>query len=114
MQNPIEPNAQAISIEQFKQRDDCTLIDVRRRERFDQANTLLPGAVWRDPNAVSDWVAQLNAAQTVVVYCVFGHEVSQGAATYLRSKGLNAFYLEGGIDAWHTAGHALVAKPMAM
>ncbi len=111
MQSSSEPNNTAIQIEQFKRLIDCAVIDVRRRERFDQANTLLPGAVWRDPNAVSDWVAQLNAAQTVVVYCVFGHEVSQGAAAYLRNQGLNAFYLEGGIDAWQTAGNALVAKP---
>jgi Fe-Mn family superoxide dismutase len=47
----------------------------------------------------------------VVVYCVHGHEVSRATALRLRSAGVNARYLRGGIDGWRTAGRPLVAKP---
>ena len=39
----------------------------------------------------------------VVAYCVAGHEVSQGAAAQLRARGVDARYLEGGIEAWKAA-----------
>ena len=40
------------------------------------------------------------------MYCVHGHEVSQGAA-----KALGASYLEGGIEAWRETGGELFGKP---
>jgi thiosulfate sulfurtransferase len=40
----------------------------------------------------------------VVVYCVYGHEVSQGIADHLRAHGFAAARLEGGIEAWKAAG----------
>jgi hypothetical protein len=36
----------------------------------------------------------------VVVYCVHGHEVSQGVTSALRTAGVDAAYLEGGIAGW--------------
>jgi len=36
----------------------------------------------------------------VVVYCVHGHEVSQGVTRALRTAGVDAAYLEGGIAGW--------------
>jgi rhodanese-related sulfurtransferase len=71
------------------------VIDVRRNERFLESGHMIDGALHRDPAKVEDWKRTLPAGAQVVVYCVHGHEVSQGVA-----KTLGARYLEGGIEAW--------------
>ncbi len=71
------------------------VIDVRRNERFLESNYLIDGALHRDPERVDEWKRTLPANAEVVVYCVRGHEVSQGVA-----RALGAGYLEGGIEAW--------------
>ena len=86
------------------------LLDVRRAGMFEQARTLLPGASWRDPAQVNNWAADLPRDQSVVVYCVYGHEVGRSTAIRLRAAGLNARFLAGGIDAWTQAGRPLQPK----
>ena len=71
------------------------VIDVRRNERFLDSDHLIDGALHRDPARVSEWEKTLPSGAEIVVYCVHGHEVSQGVA-----KALGARYLEGGIEAW--------------
>ncbi|MGH8740709.1 MAG: chromate resistance protein ChrB domain-containing protein [Burkholderiales bacterium] len=82
------------------------VIDVRREERWRDSPYLIKGALHRDPAAVEQWKRTLPAAASVVVYCVHGHEVSQGVA-----KALGARYLEGGIEHWKQDGGELAAKP---
>ncbi len=86
------------------------LIDVRRAGVFEAAGTQLPGATWRDPACVSDWAPQLPAGREVIVYCVYGHEVGRVTAMRLQARGVNARFLEGGIDGWQNAGHRTVPK----
>jgi Fe-Mn family superoxide dismutase len=83
------------------------LVDVRRRPAFAAEPRLLPGAIWRDPELVDRWAAELNHAHAVIVYCVHGHEVSQSVAARLRALGFDASVLEGGIEAWKAAGGQL-------
>ncbi len=71
------------------------VIDVRRIERFFESDRMIDGALHRDPARVSEWRKALPAGADIVVYCVHGHEVSQGVAQALDTR-----YLEGGIDAW--------------
>ena len=87
------------------------VIDVRKNERFREAPDLIRGALRRDPQRIDDWGKTLPSASTVVVYCVHGHEVSQGAAKALDGAGIAASYLEGGIEHWRADGGALAAKP---
>ena len=88
------------------------LIDVRRPPTFSAAPEMVAGALRRDPGAVAAWAKELPRASIVVVYCVHGHEVSQGAAQALRDLGFTARYLEGGLDeGWKAAGGELIAKP---
>jgi Fe-Mn family superoxide dismutase len=89
---------------------DAVLLDVRRAGVFEQAPALIPGASWRDPAEVAHWAAELPADREVVVYCVYGHEVGRATAMRLRAAGVNARYLQGGIDAWQAAGRPLQAK----
>jgi superoxide dismutase, Fe-Mn family len=90
--------------------DDALLLDVRRAGMFDKALTMIPNAHWHDPALVSQWAQDLPRDQAVVVYCIYGHEVGRSTAMRLRAAGVNARYLEGGIDAWQTAGLPLVPK----
>ncbi len=88
----------------------AVLLDVRRAGVFAAADTLLPGASWRDPADVATWMHELPKDREIVVYCVYGHEVGQGTALRLRAEGFNARFLEGGIDAWTAQGRPLQAK----
>ena len=76
------------------------LIDVRRGEAFNADTSLIIGAARRLPEDVSEWRNALPAGKPIVAYCVHGHEVSQGVASTLRSAGMAAAYLEGGIAGW--------------
>ncbi|HEV6964769.1 Fe-Mn family superoxide dismutase [Roseateles sp.] len=87
------------------------VLDVRRRGAYEQATSMIPGALWRDPMTVGTWAAELPADQPVVVYCVYGHEVGRSTAMRLRAAGRNARFLAGGIDGWASAGRATVDKP---
>ena len=90
------------------------VIDVRKGPTFLGAPDLIRGALRRDPLRVADWGKTLPGDSDVVVYCVHGHEVSQGAAQALRAalpQALGARYLEGGIEAWRQSGGELFGKP---
>lgn len=88
------------------------VIDVRRSAAFLGATEQLRGALRRDPESVSAWAAHLPRASKAVVYCAHGREVSQRAAADLEQRGLDARFLEGGIEAgWRAHGGELDAKP---
>jgi rhodanese-related sulfurtransferase len=87
------------------------LIDVRRREAFLKASQTISGALRRDPAAVGTWAGELPRAEKVVVFCVHGHEVSQGAAKALNEAGRSASFLEGGIAAWEEVRGPMDQKP---
>lgn len=60
------------------------VIDVRKQSSFKAATDMIAGALRREPDSVSSWAKELPSASTVVVYCVHGHEVSQGVAKALN------------------------------
>lgn len=73
------------------------LLDVRRHARFAESTHLLATAQWCAPEALADF-ASSHPPREVVVYCVYGHEISQQAAATLRQAGWNARFLAGGFD----------------
>jgi rhodanese-related sulfurtransferase len=87
------------------------VIDVRRPPAFLESGYMIAGALRRDHQRAAEWAKSLPAAQSVVVYCVHGHEVSQNACKALTAAGIAARYLEGGVEHWREAGGALAAKP---
>lgn len=88
------------------------LIDVRRRAAFTSARDMARGALRRDPDTATTWLHSLPSAHSIVVYCVHGHEVSQSVAAALREAGMNARYLEGGLEEGWRAHGALDPKPV--
>ena len=84
-------------------------IDVRRKGAYEAAPEVIEGAVWRDPEKVDEWAAELSGKE-VVVYCVYGHEVGQSTAARLRDAGVSARYLTGGIEDWKKSGKPVQTK----
>jgi rhodanese-related sulfurtransferase len=86
------------------------LVDVRRRDAYEQSPHLLPGAVWRDPTKATQWAAEFDASRPLIAACKAGHEMSQMVVAQLRVDGIDARVLEGGYEGWTKAGLPLVAK----
>src|SRR5262249_25647648 len=76
------------------------VIDVRRAAPKAATDRLIVSASHHSPDQVAQWSKDLPKGRQVVVYCVHGHEVSQGVASALRGAGVDAAYLEGGIEGW--------------
>jgi rhodanese-related sulfurtransferase len=80
------------------------LIDVRRADDRSKDPVAIPGAVWHDPAAVDEWSAGLGKDTEIVLYCVRGGSVSNSVVDALQAKGLDARFVEGGLEAWKNAG----------
>ncbi|GAB4393304.1 MAG: chromate resistance protein [Kiloniellaceae bacterium] len=85
------------------------VLDVRSDEDFAVDPRLVPTAARRPGLAAAGW-AQGFSAESVVVYCERGLKISQGAAAWLRHAGARAACLEGGFQAWKSAGLPLVPE----
>ena len=86
----------------------CPLIvDVCIDEDFDSHGTLLPTAIRCSYGDILSLANQFSGKHVVVV-CHRGLKLSQGAAAMLRSEGLSAESLEGGVVGWREAGLPLI------
>ena len=103
---PASISAQALS----DQLETTQVVDVRRRPAFDASQAMIATATWRDPAQVAIWYRELDRQISVVVYCVHGHEVSQGCAAYLENAEFRVAYLEGGFAHWNEEGRLIQAK----
>ncbi len=74
------------------------IIDVRP-----EAAELLPASLRRPAERVGEWAGALTGRKAIVA-CVHGQERSAGVAALLRSEGVEAETLEGGVAAWRGAG----------
>jgi len=86
------------------------IFDVRRKADYDADNQKISGAMWLDPDKVAQWSTALPHNKDIVIYCVRGGSVSNSVVDALQGKGFKARYLEGGIEAWKTAGGPTVGK----
>lgn len=83
------------------------VLDARTEEDFEADRRLIPAAIRRPGLEAADWGGDF-AGRDVVVSCDRGLKISQGAAAWLRHAGAEARCLEGGFQAWKTAGLPLV------
>jgi len=79
------------------------LLDVRRKADIQDDPAMIPGAEWKDPEAVDTWGNELGEKE-VVIYCVRGGSVSKSTQEKLREYAIKARYIEGGIEAWKKSG----------
>lgn len=81
-----------------------TILDVRRKEDFDQAPRTYGDAPWKNPVEVDKWASSLPGQQEVILYCVRGGSVSQSVQQHLAEQGCAVRYVEGGLQALMTTG----------
>src|SRR4029450_4862067 len=86
------------------------VIDVRRRDAYEQSAQLLPGAIWCDAAKIGQWIGDLDPARPIAIACKAGHEMSQSAVAQLPADGIDARVMEGGYEGWAKAGLPFVAK----
>lgn len=86
------------------------LIDVRRKADRDASTDVLPGATWHDPEQIAQWAGELPADKPIVLYCVRGGSVSNSVVDALQARGLDARFIEGGIEGWKAAGGAVASQ----
>jgi rhodanese-related sulfurtransferase len=86
------------------------IVDVRRRDAYEESPRLLPGAIWREAEQVAQWSEDIDEAQPIVVACKSGREMSQRAVAELCAAGFDAHMLEGGYEGWAKSGLPFVAK----
>ncbi|MBM3341767.1 MAG: sulfurtransferase [Betaproteobacteria bacterium] len=96
---------------QLQSKEPPLVIDVRRKPAFIESKEVIAGALYRDPEHIAEWATTLPRAASVVVYCVHGHQVSQGAAKTLNERGITARFLDGGVAHWIEDGGAVTRKP---
>ncbi len=83
---------------------DKLILDVRRIADRDAAPGHLPGAQWKNPEQLAEWADSLPKDREIVIYCARGGSVSNSVVDALQTKGLNARFIEGGIEGWKAAG----------
>jgi len=84
----------------LQERNQLTLLDVRRKSDFELSPQKITGARWHDPEAIADWIDSVPKDHDVVVYCVKGGSVSQSVTAQLKQQACRVKYLDGGIKAW--------------
>lgn len=85
-------------------RKDIVLLDVRHQGDYQADGQKIPDAVWRNPDTIDQWSAELPKGKEFVVYCVRGGSVSNAVIDHLQGKQIKARYIEGGIEAWKASG----------
>ncbi|PBC22934.1 MULTISPECIES: Fe-Mn family superoxide dismutase [unclassified Mesorhizobium] len=88
----------------IERHEDIVVLDVCLAEDLAKRSDMLPGALIRAPETIADWAGELPKDKPIVVYCVYGFQVSGDAVAELRRRGFNALTLSGGIAAWHAIG----------
>ncbi len=98
--------------EQLNSSSPPVVLDVRRPQHFADSPDTIPGAVRGLPEEVDSWAAELPAGRPVVAYCVLGQQVSQGVVARLEQLGIEACFLEGGIEEWKAEGGPVKPPPL--
>jgi rhodanese-related sulfurtransferase len=80
------------------------IIDVRTDEDFAASLRLIPGSLRRAFADVETWGSDLDCDSAIIV-CQRGLKLSHGVSAWLRYLGLEASSLEGGFEAWESAGY---------
>lgn len=78
------------------------VVDVSTDEDFDADPFLIPGSV-RHPHTNRTGLAELLRGRSAVILCQKGLKLSQGVTAWLRSDGVEAGYLAGGMYGWRDA-----------
>lgn len=86
------------------------LIDIRRSDDFKASDDIVSGAEWKDPAKIDDWISTVPNEGQVIIYCVKGGGVSNSVVDRLQADGINAQFIEGGLEGLKSAGGPIERK----
>jgi rhodanese-related sulfurtransferase len=92
----------------MRAKKDVAIIDVRRQSDFDADKEMIPGAIRRDPEKVTEWAQELPKDREIIIYCAHGGSVSNAVLDKLLEEKLNARYIEEGLAAWKESSRKTV------
>ena len=90
--------------------DSAMVLDVRRKVDIEASTDTVPGASWKDPEQIDQWIGALPKNHDVVIYCVRGGGVSNSVVDRLQAEGVHARFIEGGIEGYKAAGGKVITK----
>ena len=90
--------------------DSAMVLDVRRRVDLEASHETVPGAFWKDHEHIDQWIGAVPKNHDVVIYCVRGGGVSNSVVDRLQADGVNARFIEGGIEGYKAAGGKVTQK----
>ena len=100
-----------ITPEDFKAiADSAMVLDVRRETDREASNETIPGAFWKDPEQIDQWIGAVPKNHAVVIYCVRGGGVSNSVVDRLHADGVKARFIESGIEGYKAAGGKVAQK----
>ncbi|VAW81456.1 hypothetical protein MNBD_GAMMA12-874 [hydrothermal vent metagenome] len=102
----------SIKPEEFITKKDelVAVLDIRRDSDYEASEEIVPGATWKNPAAIDEWIETVPKEGQVVIYCVRGGGVSNSVVDRLQAEGFNAQFIEGGIEGLKGAGGTVVKK----
>ncbi|MBK5286978.1 MAG: rhodanese-like domain-containing protein [Acidimicrobiia bacterium] len=95
----------SITVGDVDELDRPVFLDVRERNEYDAGHA--PGVTWHALGTLEAVVATLPTSQTILCICRSGAR-SGRATEFLRSQGIDAVNLEGGMQAWAAFGFDVV------
>ena len=114
-EDPSDVSLPSVSVEelaaQIARGETVQVLDARPRHYISRNVDLMEGAVWRDPDQVESWVADLSPDRPVAVYCAYGFHVGCNVTRALRERGFDARFIRGGVSAWYAAGGPRALRP---
>ena len=90
--------------------DSAMVLDVRRKADIEASTDTVPGASWKDPEQIDQWIGTLPKNHDVVIYCVRGGGVSNSVVDRLQADGIQARFIEGGIEGYKAADGKVITK----
>ena len=107
MSNSDSTELPGVSVEKAMEElsEGVILVDVRERDEWDAGHA--PGATFLPLSALQERVSELPRDSRLLIVCHSGGR-SLRATNFLRSEGLDAVNVEGGMSAWSAAGGPIV------
>ena len=81
--------------------EEIVLLDVCLAEDVERRTDMIPGDRFLRPEQIGPLADELPKDRPVVVYCIYGFQVSGEATAELRRRGIEARRLAGGLATWH-------------
>ena len=97
-------------LKKLRNESTVAILDVRRKNDLDASREKILGATWCDPDDIEEWADKIPKNREVVLYCVRGGSVSNAVVDVLQARGVQARFVEGGIEGWKAAGGDTVGK----